>query len=1043
MLNESLIKDLFKCLSFESNYKCQSAWIGHEKIANFLIKTIKPEIIVELGVHNGFSYFAFCQTVHDQKINTKCFGIDHWKGDYHTGLYEEKVYENVLEENKKYNHFSKLIKKDFNSALSDFNDQSIDFLHIDGYHTYDSVKSDFKNWLPKCKKDAIILFHDVNEFKDDFGVWKLFNELKQTYSHHVFPHAHGLGIISLSENKNNLVSFLKSLDEHTNFSTLLLKNNDLLSKLEQQSKKFKTLLLKNNDLLSKLEQQSKKFKTLNQKLADKDQEIHFLNEEKLKLINSNSYRLTAPIRNIRRIFTEFIFKFSVIKKISTKFYLKLNLFIYSKKKLYEWSVKNRYFDYRFYNKKYLLNLDSWTAFKFFIKKGFLLNHNPSQKFSTILYYSFNPALQAKKINPLIYYFFNQLKCINFIKKCENLIIDENGYETPEYEPNLISNSAISHKNVPKIFALFLPGFHEDEFNNEFWGKGFTEWDNLKKNNKPLFLGHKYPLEPYTYYNLTDEKTIREQCKLAKKSGIDGFSIFLYFFPGNKFPLYSIVPKLVEILTEEGLEFCFSWANESWTRRWDGLDQDVLIAQNKELTAKEISSYLERISFFLKQKNYLTIDNKKYFAIYRPDYFNNSNTVVKQIKNELKKEKIDVHLSAQRTHNVPKDFLNESLYDSITEYPPHLLTDKANYSFKITNDQTYNVWCYKKFFLSYVNYINNCKYKKRIFRTIIPSWDNTPRKGRNSNLYVNYSSSNFKNFLSTVISDEMKNNEKDKVIFINSWNEWGEGANIEPDKNYGYWKLNCISTVKNNFTISELHDSKSANFFNNNNIRLALVHIFNLDDFQYLLKLIKKYNNINFFVTVPKFIFNLEIPNFENLITKTVYNEERDFNVVYQSKFIKNLDKYKIISKIHFKRRNQVTNMNINIDETYRLVEDQLKINSALNETENNKFICKSDWVFKNQLDTLAKNRYFLEKLCNDFKYDYSEFVSSRFASGGIWTILDNNSAYIDFVNNIDYSNFYLSNMCELDGLYCHALERWCFFYFQKKSFQLEFVEDYL
>jgi len=249
MSNETLTLEFIKSLSFESNYKCQSAWIGHEQIANFLIKTIKPEIIVELGVHNGFSYFVFCQTVHDQKLNTKCFGIDHWKGDYHAGLYDQKVYEYVLEENKKYKNFSKLIKKDFNSALSDFNNQSIDFLHIDGYHTYDSVKSDFNNWLPKCKKDALIVFHDVNEFKDDFGVWKLFNELKKSYSHYVFNHAHGLGIISLSENKNNLLSFLKTLDIHTNFSTLLLNKAILLLnkaileyKCKEQAKFIKALI---------------------------------------------------------------------------------------------------------------------------------------------------------------------------------------------------------------------------------------------------------------------------------------------------------------------------------------------------------------------------------------------------------------------------------------------------------------------------------------------------------------------------------------------------------------------------------------------------------------------------------------------------------------------------------------------------------------------------------------------------------------------------------------------------------------------------------
>jgi hypothetical protein len=335
--------------------------------------------------------------------------------------------------------------------------------------------------------------------------------------------------------------------------------------------------------------------------------------------------------------------------------------------------------------------------------------------------------------------------------------------------------------------------------------------------------------------------------------------------------------------------------------------------------------------------------------------------------------------------------------------------------------------------------------KRIFRTIIPSWDNTSRKRNNNpNLFINYSSLNFKKFLSTVISYEIKNNEDDKIIFINSWNEWGEGANIEPDKNYGYWKLNCISEIKHNFITSELHDSKSANFFNNNNIRLALVHIFYSDDFQYLLKLIKKYNNINFFVTIPKFMFNVEAPNFKNLIIKTIHNEERDFNVVYQSKLIRNLSQYKIISKIHFKRRDHLSGKKINIDERYKLIEDQLKINSTLNESGNNKFICKFGWVLKNNKDTLYKNSYFLKKLCDDFKYDYSELLKNKFASGGIFTILDNSSAYIDFINNIHYSNFQLDTSKEnSDGFYCHSLERLTLFHFYKKSFQIEFVEDYL
>ena len=282
MSNEKLIIDFVKSLNFESSYQCFSAWIGHEKLAHFLIKTHKPKTIVELGVYNGFSYFSFCQTVHDYKLETKCFGIDNWQGDPHAGLYDEKVYKEVLKQNKKYQYFSELIKKDFNSALADFKDHSIDFLHIDGYHTYDAVKSDFTNWLPKCTKDALILFHDVNVFRDDFGVYKLFNELKQSYSHFTSPHAHGLGIITLSNNKDNIINFLNNFDIQTNFSAILSTISTLNQTLTQRSEEN--------------EQQVKTINTLNQTLSERDANLQYFISAKSEIFNSTSWRVTYPIR---------------------------------------------------------------------------------------------------------------------------------------------------------------------------------------------------------------------------------------------------------------------------------------------------------------------------------------------------------------------------------------------------------------------------------------------------------------------------------------------------------------------------------------------------------------------------------------------------------------------------------------------------------------------------------------------------------------------------------------------------------------------------
>jgi hypothetical protein len=170
---------------------------------------------------------------------------------------------------------------------------------------------------------------------------------------------------------------------------------------------------------------------------------------------------------------------NIIKKIKLSYYDQN--FVDNKKdpknlkKLYEWAIKNQFFDYNFYKKKYLLDSDSFHSFEFYIKTGFLLNHNPSKKFSTIIYYSLRPDVQFNNINPLLHYYnFGQKEDPILIDKFTKLSIDEDGFETPKKENQLILSKFGNHKNVPKIFAFYLPGFHEDKFNNKSWGKGFTE-----------------------------------------------------------------------------------------------------------------------------------------------------------------------------------------------------------------------------------------------------------------------------------------------------------------------------------------------------------------------------------------------------------------------------------------------------------------------------------------------------------------------------------------------------------------------------------------
>ena len=173
-------------------------WIGHIPFASFLIDVLRPELVVELGVFYGDSYSAMCQAAKVEETGTRLVGIDSWEGDIHTGKYTEEVYQNLKAHHAEhYAGSSELMRCYFDDALGKFADGSVDILHIDGMHTYEAVSHDYTTWLPKVKPGGLILFHDTAvRDKDEFGVWKLWEEIASQYpERHQFSHCNGLGVI--------------------------------------------------------------------------------------------------------------------------------------------------------------------------------------------------------------------------------------------------------------------------------------------------------------------------------------------------------------------------------------------------------------------------------------------------------------------------------------------------------------------------------------------------------------------------------------------------------------------------------------------------------------------------------------------------------------------------------------------------------------------------------------------------------------------------------------------------------------------------------
>lgn len=346
----------------------------------------------------------------------------------------------------------------------------------------------------------------------------------------------------------------------------------------------------------------------------------------------------------------------------------------------------------------------------------------------------------------------------------------------------------------KLIAFYLPQFHPFPENDAWWGKGFTEWHNVVMGS-PLYPGHDQPRRPADlgYYDLRVDSVFREQIALAKRHGIYGFCFHHYWFGGKR--LMDMPAE--RLLADPSLDmpFCLNWANENWTRRWDGEEDDILIGQRH--SPEDDIAFIADAARYMRDPRYIRVSGKPVLLVYRVQILPDAKATAQRWRQWCRENGIgEIHLVMVHSF-VMRDDPALWGYDAAVEFPPHMPgLDAIRVQKQTIAEFSGHLYSYSGMADSFMNKPHP---DFTLYKCVVPGWDNTARRRTNATVLTDFTPDAYADWLSRAVQYTKNTLPPDRrLLFINAWNEWAEGAYLEPDLRWGYACLNrtaeCVSAA---------------------------------------------------------------------------------------------------------------------------------------------------------------------------------------------------------------------------------------------------------